>query len=44
LDVTIHERPVTISGWTGAGYTTTDPETGAGGYLIEVGEYWRVFN
>jgi hypothetical protein len=37
LEVTIHERPVTISGWSGAGYTTIDPETGAGGYLIEGG-------
>jgi hypothetical protein len=37
LEVTIHEAPITQSGWTGAGYTTIDPETGAGGYLIEGG-------
>ena len=33
--VTIHEKPITQSGWTGAGYTTIDPETGAGGYMID---------
>ena len=37
LEVTIHERPVTISGWTGTGYTMIDPGTGAGGYIIEGG-------
>ena len=36
-EVTIHERPITQSGWTGAGYTTIDPSTGAGGYMIEGG-------
>ena len=36
-EVTIHEAPITQSGWTGAGYTTIDPETGAGGYMIEGG-------
>lgn len=30
LEVTIHEAPITQGGWTGAGYTTIDPETGAG--------------
>jgi hypothetical protein len=34
-EVTVHERPVTVGGWTGAGYTVIDTETGAGGYLIE---------
>jgi hypothetical protein len=36
-EVTIHEKPITQSGWTGAGYTTIDPETGAGGYIIDGG-------
>jgi hypothetical protein len=36
-EVTIHERALTLNGWTGAGYSVIDPETGAGGYLIEGG-------
>ena len=36
-EVTIHEKPITQSGWTGAGYTTIDPATGAGGYMIDGG-------
>ena len=36
-EVTIHEAPITQSGWSGAGYTTIDPATGAGGYMIEGG-------
>ena len=36
-EVTIHERPITESGWTGAGYTAIDPTTGAGAYTIEGG-------
>lgn len=36
-EVTTHERPITQSGWTGAGYIFTDPETGAGGYIIDGG-------
>ena len=36
-EVTIHEKAISESGWTGAGYTVIDPETGAGGYLIEGG-------
>jgi hypothetical protein len=36
-EVTTHERPITQSGWTGAGYTFIDPETGAGGYIIDGG-------
>lgn len=28
---------ITLSGWTGAGYTFIDPETGAGGYIIDGG-------
>jgi len=34
-EVTIHERPITQSGWTGAGFVTIDPNTGAGSYTIE---------
>ena len=36
-EVTIHEAPITQSGWSGAGYTTIDPATGAGGYMIDGG-------
>jgi hypothetical protein len=36
-EVTIHERPITESGWKGAGYTLIDPTTGAGAYIIEGG-------
>ena len=44
-EVTIHERPITESGWTGAGFTAIDPATGAGAYTIEGGAnggafYW----
>jgi hypothetical protein len=35
--VTIHESSVTANGWSGAGYSVVDPETGAGAYLIEGG-------
>ena len=37
MEVTAHERPITQSGWTGSGYTFTDPQTGAGGYIIDGG-------
>jgi transglutaminase-like putative cysteine protease len=33
----IHERPLTIGGWTGAGYILTDPRTGSGAYRIAGG-------
>ncbi|MFY0567184.1 transglutaminase-like domain-containing protein [Archangium lansingense] len=36
-EVTIHQRPMEIPGWSGAGYVITDAETGAGAYLIEGG-------
>ena len=36
-EVTIHERPITESGWTGAGYLAIDSATGAGAYTIEGG-------
>jgi hypothetical protein len=41
-EVTIHEAPITQDGWTGAGLMMIDPNTGAGGYLIE-GERIGVF-
>ena len=34
-EVTVHERSINAHGWSGYGYIVTDPETGAGGYLIE---------
>ena len=37
LEVTVHERPITESGWTGAGFISIDPITGAGAYAIEGG-------
>jgi hypothetical protein len=36
-EVTIHERPITQSGWTGAGFISIDPSTGAGVYTLESG-------
>ena len=33
-EVTVHEKPISAHGFTGYGYTITDPETGAGAYLI----------
>ncbi|MBL0038830.1 MAG: hypothetical protein IPP36_09895, partial [Nitrosomonadales bacterium] len=29
-EVTVHQAPITQSGWTGSGYIITDPDTGAG--------------
>jgi len=34
-EVIFHEKQITAHGWTGYGYVITDPETGAGAYLIE---------
>ena len=34
-EVTVHEKPISAHGFTGYGYIITDPETGAGGYIIE---------
>ena len=36
-EVTIHQSPITESGWTGAGFTHIDPSTGAGAYTIDGG-------
>lgn len=35
--VTVHERAISAHGWMGYGYIVTDPETGAGAYIIEGG-------
>ena len=37
MEVTIHERQITESGWKGAGYVIIDPQTGSGAYEIEGG-------
>ena len=34
-ELTFHERQISAHGWTGYGYVITDPDTGAGAYLIE---------
>ena len=34
-EVTFHERQISAHGFTGYGYVITDPDTGAGAYLIE---------
>ncbi|WP_159931096.1 transglutaminase family protein [Oceanicoccus sp. KOV_DT_Chl] len=31
---TVHQNPISYAGWTGAGYTIVDPETGAGGIRL----------
>jgi hypothetical protein len=36
-EVTVHQLPITQSGWTGSGYIITDPATGAGAYKISGG-------
>lgn len=36
-EVTVHQAPITLSGWTGSGYIITDPGTGAGAYKISGG-------
>jgi hypothetical protein len=36
-EVTVHQTPITQSGWTGSGYVITDPGTGAGAYKISGG-------
>jgi hypothetical protein len=35
--VTIHQSTISLHGWSGTGYSVLDPDTGAGGYLIEGG-------
>ncbi len=36
--VIVHEENITVDGWTGIGYITTDPITGAGAYRITGGD------
>ncbi len=36
-EVTVHQSPITQSGWTGSGYIITDPLTGSGAYKISGG-------
>jgi hypothetical protein len=36
-EVTVHQSPITQSGWIGTGYIITDPVTGAGAYKISGG-------
>jgi len=36
-EVTVHEKDITVNGWTGCGYTVLDQETGAGAYKIAGG-------
>jgi hypothetical protein len=31
----VHESPITVPGWRGSGYILTNPETGAGSYMID---------
>ena len=35
--VTVHEREVSVPGWTGTGYMVIDPATGNGAYMISGG-------
>jgi len=37
LEVTVHEAPITVGGWTGSGYTILDPDFGVGAYKISGG-------
>jgi hypothetical protein len=39
----VHQAPITQDGWSGAGFTAIDPQTGAGGYLIEGGSNGAYF-
>ena len=36
-EVTVHQADITVSGWTGIGYTLLDPQSGAGAYKISGG-------
>jgi hypothetical protein len=36
-EVTVHQAPINVNGWRGAGYTVLDVDTGAGGYLLDGG-------
>jgi hypothetical protein len=34
MEVTVHQSPISVNGWTGSGYIILDPGTGAGAYKI----------
>jgi len=36
-EVTVHQNPVSVNGWSGSGYIALDLNTGAGGYIISGG-------
>jgi len=37
LEVTLHQIPISVNGWTGSGYTVLNPEYGVGAYKISSG-------
>jgi len=37
LEVTVHQSPISVNGWTGSGYTILDAEFGVGAYKISGG-------
>ena len=37
LEVTVHQSPIGVNGWTGSGYSIIDPEYGVGAYKISGG-------
>ena len=37
MEATVSQNSITYAGWTGAGYTIIDPDTGAGAYKISGG-------
>ncbi|MEJ2076260.1 MAG: hypothetical protein P8X79_22695 [Reinekea sp.] len=37
LEVTVHERPITVNGWQGSGYSIIDVDYGVGAYKISGG-------
>ncbi|QOC23500.1 hypothetical protein IC757_04995 [Wenzhouxiangella sp. AB-CW3] len=38
MEAIVHEAPITVPGWRGSGYILTNPETGAGSYMIDGGK------
>ena len=37
FEVVVHDRPVALNGWVGAGIIAIDPNTGAGAYIVDGG-------
>jgi len=37
FEITVHQNPITVNGWTGSGYSILDPEYGVGAYKISGG-------